>query len=960
MIQRLLYFLSCFLLLPCCVLAQAYSYTRYDIQHGLAGSTAYCMLQDQQGFLWFGTETGVSRFDGTNFKNFTTIDGLPDNQVIEMFQDSKGRIWMAPFSKSVCYYYKGKIYSRENDSLVKKIEVSGNVIQFAEDTNGDVYIMQDARLTLLKPNGRIIAFDATDAAFLAAGMGPHKFMYVIVGDKVYNIENDKLVYKFSIKLAALNYKYVSVRAGVLAWRSHQATFQAMNSKANTRLWYGSRVGPIKMSVINDTVVSINLQTGAIVQNVYHDYFDTFLPGEPVSNVFQDRDGNFWFTTLGHGVFMLNSSYIFNLPLTDVRGPQLSAYSVARYKDGWLAGSEMTSVYGVSEKESKLVFRRKDSLPERITDMHIDSDGSVWIGTDSRITHLDKNMNRVSEIEDITVKDFMVRGNNMYVAASRGVYVLDMSTTTLLDTLWRERTTSVYVQGDSVFIGTLNGLFVVKNGKTTDVGKEIRQLRYRISAVDEDDRGVLWIATFSGIYGLKNGRIIASITEQQGLVSNICRVLKVYKNELWVGTNRGLQKIDISKAENPVTGYSLARELSSEIINYIYADSANVAVATPEGVSIIDKKHISFNSRADLYIDAIIVSGKDIEWNGKSFFLPNKDNNIRFEFAGISYRSGGQMRYNYRLAGLDSAWKQSRENFLNYPTLPGGSYTLEIQAVDKFGQMSNMVSVDFVIDTKLWQKLWFQLVTAVIAGGLIWLLLAWRVKVIRRQEDEKNNVRKKMAALEQLALKSQMNPHFIFNSLNSIQQYVLDKDVAGANKFITGFSRLIRQTLDISTRHEISLTEEMRYLSTYLELEKMRFEDKFVYEVVVDASVNADECFIPPMILQPFVENCVRHGIRYRKDDKGRISVTFKSSGTMLDCIIEDNGVGRKTSGIHKSANPIEYQSKGISLTSDRIALLNRNAGQPIRINIYDLENGTGESEGTRVVLSFPLQPMEKL
>jgi ligand-binding sensor domain-containing protein len=960
MIQRLQY-LFCFLLLfDCGVLGQSYSYTRYDIQHGLAGSTVYCMLQDKQGFLWLGTETGVSRFDGTNFKNFTTIHGLPDNQVIDMFEDSKGRIWMAPFSKSLCYYYKGKIYNRDSDSLLRSIELSGNVIQFAEDTNGDLYILQDARLTLLKSNGRIVVFNSTGAAFLAAGTGPHQFMWVIIGDKVYNIQNDTLVFKFSITLASPNYKYVSVREGVLAWRSDQATFQAMNSKIETRLWYGSRVGPIKMSVINDSIVSINLQTGTIVQNVYHNYFNTFMPGEPVSNVFQDREGNFWFSTLGHGVFMLNSSYIFNLPLNDVRASQLSAYSVAKYNNGWLAGSEMTSIYGVSEKESKLLFRRKDSLPERTTDIHIGKDGSVWIGTDSRITHLDKGMNRRSEIEGITVKDFMVIDNTMYVAASRGVYVIDMVKKMLTDTLWRERSTAVYVRGDSAFVGTLNGLFVVRNGKTRNIGLDCAELRYRISAMDEDSRGILWIATFSGIYGFRNDSVVARITEQQGLVSNICRVLDVYNNELWVGTNKGLQKIDISNPENPVVGYSLARELASEIINYIYADSSNVAVATPEGVSIIDKKHISFNSRADLYIDAITVSGKDIGWAGKAFFLKNEDNNIRFDFAGISFRSGGQMRYNYRLIGLDSSWKQSRENFLNYPTLPGGSYRLEVQAVDKFGQMSNIVKVDFAIDTRLWEKLWFQLLAAVIIGGLIWLLLAWRVRVIRRQENEKNNVRKKIASLEQLALKSQMNPHFIFNSLNSIQQYVLDKDVAGANKFITGFSRLIRQTLDISSRHEISVTDEVRYLSTYLELEKMRFEDKFMYEVVVDASVVPDECFIPPMILQPFVENCVRHGIRYRKDDKGRISLKFTRSGNMLDCIIEDNGIGRKTALIHKSANPIEYQSKGISLTSDRIALMNRNAGQPILINIYDLEDDSGVSDGTRVVLSFPLQPIEKL
>lgn len=959
MIQRLY---LCLLLITTCYGAagQSYSYTRYDIQHGLAGSTVYSILQDKQGFLWFGTETGVSRFDGTNFKNFTTIQGLPDNQVIEMFEDSRGRIWMAPFTKSVCYYYKGKIYNQENDSLLKKLQPSGNIIHFSEDAERNIYIMQDKRLHVLKPGGQVLVFNSGNSSFLGSGMGPERFMYVLLGNDVRRLRHDSLEYQFSINVSAPNYRYVNIDKGVVAWRSSQADFNIVTAQKKLMLNHGSRVAPLKISILNDSIISLNLQTGAIIQNIHRKDYEVFMPGEAVSNVFQDRDGNYWFTTLGHGVFMLNSSTIYNISLPYLRGPQLSAYSIAKFGDGWLAGSEMTRLYTVKKNAAQLIYRFKDSLPERTTELYVRNPGQVWAGTDSRLLCLDKNLRQVVQLDNITVKDLAANGNNLYVAASRGIYVVDQQKIAITDTVWRERTSAVYVQGDTVFVGTLNGLFVVRNKMTTDLGKQFPQLKYRISAIDEDKRGILWIATFSGIYAFKNGRVLASITEQQGLVSNICRVLQVFEDELWVGTNKGLQKIDISNPENPVLSFSLARELGSEIINYVYADSAYVAVATPEGVSIIDKQHVSFNSRADLYIDAVTVSGRNIGWDGKPFFLANEDNNIRFEFAGISYRSGGQMRYNYRLVGLDSTWRQSQENFLNYPTLPGGSYRLELQAVDKFGQMSNLVAVNFTIDKRLWQKLWFQLTAAVFAGLLIWLLLTWRARVVRRQENEKNNVRKKMAALEQLALKSQMNPHFIFNSLNSIQQYVLDKDVAGANKFITGFSRLIRQTLDISSRHEISLAEEVRYLSTYLELEKMRFEDKFMYEVVVDPSTNADECFIPPMILQPFVENCVRHGIRYRKDDKGRISLQFKRSGNLLDCVIEDNGVGRKTAGIHKSANPIEYQSKGISLTSDRIELLNRNAGQPIRINIFDLEDGSGQGEGTRVVLSFPLQATEKL
>jgi hypothetical protein len=959
MIQRLLYFLY-LLLLPCCVFSQTYSYTRYDIQHGLAGSTVYCMLQDKQGFLWFGTETGVSRFDGTHFKNFTTFDGLPDNQVLEMFEDSKGRIWMAPFSKSVCYYYKGVIYNRDTDSVLKRIQPSGHVISFAEDPNGDIYILQDHRLHLLKANGRIHTFNSPNTAFLTVGRGPDKYIYVVLGNKVYQMQNDQLVFRFNIKLSSPNNRYVAVRNGAFVWRSGHTAFQAMNAKGRMEISYYTEAGPLKLSVINDSMVSVNLQTGAVVQNLGSGKFETFMPGEPVSAVYEDNERNLWFCTLGHGVFMLNSAFIFNLPLKARRGPLLSAYAIIKYKNEWLVGSDMATVYGVSQNKSGLVYQFRDSLPERTTDIYVNKNGDVWIGTDSRILRLGADLKQTTKIDNISVKGFFIRGDSMLVAGSRNVLVIDMKKQLITDTIWRERSTTVYQQHDNIFIGTLNGLFVLNNGRYNNIGDSVAALHYRITDIEEDKSGVLWIATFSGIYSFKNGRIISRITEDEGLVSNICRVLYIFNDELWAGTNKGLQKINIKDPLHPRPEYSLYNELSSGIINSVHADSTWVAVATPEGVNIFDKQKISFYSRCDLYIDNIIVTNRTMKWGGDPINLSHRDNNIRFEFAGISYRSAGDMRYQYRLVGLDNTWKQTRENYLSYPTLPGGDYQLEIQAINKFGVKSNLVTVFFNIEKRLWQKPWFQLLMALVVAVAIWQILNWRVRVIRRQENEKNNVRKKMAALEQLALKSQMNPHFIFNSLNSIQQYVLDKDVAGANKFITGFSRLIRQTLDISTRHEITLTEEIRYLSTYLELEKMRFEDKFVYEVVADGSLNPDECFIPPMILQPFVENCVRHGIRYRKDDKGRISVKFNRSGSSLDCVIEDNGVGRKTAGVHKSANPIEYQSKGISLTSDRIALLNRNAGQPIRINIYDLENDTGQGEGTRVILSFPLQSIEKL
>src|ERR1044072_3250443 len=200
----------------------------------------------------------------------------------------------------------------------------------------------------------------------------------------------------------------------------------------------------------------------------------------------------------------------------------------------------------------------------------------------------------------------------------------------------------------------------------------------------------------------------------------------------------------------------------------------------------------------------------------------------------------------------------------------------------------------------------------------------------------------------------MNPHFIFNSLNSIQQYVMDADVAGANKFISGFSRLIRQTLDFSSRPEISLEEELDYLTNYLDIENTRLEKSFSWAMEIDEAVDPAEYYIPPMILQPFVENSVRHGLRWRRDKEGIVTIKVKREGDHLICILEDNGVGRKAAMKYKSISPINYQSKGMSLTADRIEMFNKEHEQKISMHIDDLEDDAQNALGTKVTLSFPV------
>jgi hypothetical protein len=480
------------------------------------------------------------------------------------------------------------------------------------------------------------------------------------------------------------------------------------------------------------------------------------------------------------------------------------------------------------------------------------------------------------------------------------------------------------------------------------------LKSRIAAITETPDGTLWIATYDrGVVAYKNKKVIYNISKEHGLSSNICRNLFLHDNELWVGTDNGLNKITIGDKKFSITKYSVADGLLSNFINAICVDDSLVYVGTPEGISYFDDRKISQQAPCLLRLTDIVISGQSVTASSSRLVLARKNNNIRFEYAGISYRSGGEIHYRYRMSGLDTTWRNTKENFLDYPTLLPGNYTMELQAVNKFGTESEILRIPFFIEKYWWEKTWVRVLAIIFFLSIIIFLMNRRIRQIRSREQEKNSLREQVSLLEQMALKAQMNPHFIFNSLNSIQHYVLDKDVVGANKYISAFSRLIRLTLDNSSRSEIPIEEEIEYLSQYLELEKMRSGHQFTYSINACEKIVHDGYNISPMVLQPFVENSIRHGIRYRNDANGHIKIDIAQCKNGLKFIIEDNGVGRELAESYKSKNPVEYQSKGISLTKQRINLMNVHRKEKIEMQISDVKEN-GNVTGTKVIINYPI------
>lgn len=966
--KQIFLFFFIILLVPCMVNGQDFSYVQYNVKDGLAGATVYCLAEDRQGFLWIGTETGLSRFDGTRFRNFTTEDGLPDNEILRLSVDSKNRVWIMPFRSSICFYHEGKIYSQETDSLLKQIEFTSEAIAVQEDKQGNIVIVQRNSIWMITVDGRVLkarSYDNSPISALRAGIGPqgqvqvffastrHRaFLVDVTSDNLLSAPKNYMLYY----PGSFTSTYISPNLSV--FRQLERLVFLNNGKGKI----GEIPVPenfIGVSALDDSVISVNTGGNAArLINVYSGKeTGTFLPGHYISSAYKDKEGNLWFTTLGQGVFRL-TSFEFRQVKLQFGGTSSPAYCVYKSNDKLLIGGDNFVLY-TYDMSSRQVTHNKLELTHsqrRITSILDAGTAGIILGTDAGVARIqDKNKKRI--LPFLSIKGLSLFNDTLYISTGFNVIRAGIRDLSVIDTIWHSRSTSALSDGRSVYIGTLNGLFSVDHNKRQKfLGEKISVLRNRISDITESRDGTLWVSTYGGgIAAIRGDSLLVNLTERNGLSSNICRSLYYDGSSIWVGTDKGISKISYSDTSHSLINYSSSDGINSDVVNAIHVEDSLVFVATPTGMTYFNENNLSQNSICVLQVTSTTVSGEEIPFPSSPLLLGPEQNNIRIEYVGISYKSAGDITYFYRLNGIDREWKRTRDAFLEYLSLPPGSYVLQLYAVNKFGVRSEEVSIPFTIDKPLHEKSWFRVLIILGVFLLIWLFIHLRIRSIRKEESEKQVTARKLAELEQMALKSQMNPHFIFNSLNSIQQYVIEKDIIGANKFITEFARLIRMTLEYSDKAKVSLSEERDFLSTYLQLEHARFEGKFSFQIDISPTIDKDNTYIPPLILQPYIENSIRHGVRFRKDNNGKIAIRFQVREDRLICTIEDNGIGRKMSAAYKSQSPIEYHSKGMTLTAKRIEMLNKTQTNPIFIDIDDLHSEDGSPAGTRVTLGFPLQ-----
>src|ERR1035437_5467287 len=927
------------------VKAQSPVFRHYSTDQGLSSLETYHVFQDSKGYIWISTTNGVTRFDGYTFQNFEEQDGLSDNVIFETIEDYKGRIWFVGYNCKLSYYENGKIkpykYNHIFEHLVDNRMVSVKS-SFYIDRNDNVYLSISTR-GLIRISAKGVLKKLTNFSNnLAAIIERDKKLFVIQYSGTINelninlnnihisindpkLEKSRKLAVFAVQSSDRSSLFVGCDHSLLhIYSDGHYQIREMASRIiwlsrdrNNMIWVGSYNGGVEAINENDFM-------GPIVHN--------YLKNNSVSSVLEDREGGIWFSTLDDGVFYLPSQNTFSysspadLPDDDIlRVETGDKETYLGTGNGFLSvikKNRITNYPIDTNLHSEITALTYDKVNKQL---YVGSYYNTYIyknGIISPLINFNNKRNKKYEGLMITFKSILKASSDLYWFGNfGGLSLVDVKQNQVLYNSTADnprkgfKINSLYRYPDgNLLIGTSEGLWEYKNNNFIKATGFIPGLNDRIPQIVGDSLGkYVWIATKNNGLYLKTHDSIFHFSRKEGLLNNAPYGLCLNKNDLWLATSQGITCITV-KSYKPfqytLHNFTVENGLASNQVYQIKISGDKILVGTNKGLSILDKG--SFKTTKNLiplYITKVRLMMRDTILPNNSS-LPYNYNSLSFSFVGISFQSITRMRYQYKLIGLDDEWHTTQNTEVSFPFLPPHHYAFQLRTInDDDVPTSSTVIQKFRIRLPYWKTGWFIiiLILSLLAGG--YLIYLNRMKIIEKD----NKIQQEINQYRQQALSKQMNPHFLFNSLNSIQYYIVKNDRISSSRFLSKFATLMRVILNNSQNQSISLNDEMSALKLYLELESMRFKDRFEYTIDIDPLINQLNTMIPPFIIQPFIANSIWHGLM-NSEGNGLLQIRFILEEFYLRCIITDNGVGRQHAAEIEGTNPFKSPSKGISIT----------------------------------------------
>lgn len=910
--------------------------------------------------MWFATDHGVARYNGYRFDNFTTDNGLTDNTVFDLQEDEEGNIWFVTFTGGLCYY-DGKTVRPHpmNDSIksvfARQLPTSIKVLKGKKVWMGVVgkgfYKITPQEFKFF-PFDKAQREDTVNVYLLNLAGG--QFVYASAPGAVLPQIEDKDVtgisaYKVGIatfKYTGLNFLTVKasndeILIGVWQYLIRVSKAGVVSRKEwprDKKILFLKKLDDGSIWVTNSNAPAYKL---SIAGNAIS-FIDSLQAPKGISDMYAMPGNSYWLTTLDKGVFLLPNTgmRIFSIPPSINSNPVSLLAANKKYLYVGLPNNVIMTI----DKGMKSSFTEGRKEPIGVSGMVLSDSGRVMTNLEVPFNWTTKGF-FITRMITYDSTRLLIGGDGGFAIVKGFEMVVNSH-----DLGFRERVADLLQINKKQFaVGTAKGLYYI-NPNTTgtlNVVKEKHLGDVRVTALASQSDNVFAVATRGkGVYLFANGKHYSFNDSSEVLSSQAECLLFENDSTLWVGTYDGLEKIvyRLSNAglQFEVRSYAKPDGLPGTQVNCIAQFGSYIWIATSEGLCYFKPGSYKFETlKVPVYFSDLYVNGKPRALE-KTELAYNEDN-IRIDFGALYYNSPGNIRYKVRLNEED--WTYSKSNSAMYYSLPSGKYCLQVQAEDKYGKyISSPESFYFTITPHFTETFLFRSVIAL----LILLAVVIVVALFFRFQKMKSENLIKLLQYEFKALNYQINPHFVFNVLNSIQYFVIRKDSDKAVFFLNSFSRLIRKIVNNSRQQHISITEEVEFLQEYLDLERLRLDGKFEYTIEIGDGVDTQTKLLLPMVLQPIVENSIWHGI-VPADRLGTIDLRFLKQRDCIICEIEDNGVGLKHT--EKKSKPAGL-SIALGNVKERLKIAAEMYDSEWSLTIQDKTEINGDT-GTIVTIKFP-------
>jgi ligand-binding sensor domain-containing protein len=942
----------------------------YSISH----NHIRAIYEDREGTLWIGTgsawindatlpgEGGLNRFDKKTGKftrymhSSTDPHSLVDNRVRAIFEDSHGIFWVGTAGDGLHTMDRemGK-FDRHSYNPVHPEKLSRSHLANTQNCDDHItFITEDitGKIWIGTYNGGINRYDPESKKIIH-----FEFQKEISGGfkergawcAFTSLEGVLWIVPwygnpYRIDPLAAKKKFTKYHTGVFSFSLYQ--------ESDSIFWLGSDKGLIRH----------NHNNGNLQWFVHDSLRSTSISNDTVSSIVEANNSKIWVGTFGGGLNLYDhrKKTFKHFQHDPKNNSSLSCDSVdGIYKDHlgrfWILTFGGLNLFNPGEHKFKQ-FRREAGNSRSLSGDSIlaifeDRTGNLWIGTNSGLDELNSktyevihfrndpndsnsiSSNYIGNIQedrkhDLWVVSLKISGYDVQPSLNK----LDIKTQKFKHYLNGEFVRGIYEDSDSTIWAMGRGLYRFES-KKNDFRRFIDSSGIEISipgGAFEDEKKNLWLLSRDGIIKITHFTNETSLYAESYGIDPESRFGGLYKSP------EGYLYISYD------SGY------------YRFSPEQLIGNSKPPIVNLtgfwIGGKLITQNASGPLRLP--LSQARDIHLN-------YNQNIFSLEFNAIDYVNPDANHLVYKLENYDNTWKKaSNERRAYYFNVPPGKYIFRIKASNS-DQLWAEKDIDIIISPPWWTSWWFRIAGALFIINIFYLLIRWNLRIkfrerFKRLEEERQiaEMRNKTSELEMQALRAQMNPHFIFNSLNSIDRFIMQNEPDQASEYLTKFSRLVRRIFQNSQDAFITLEEELETLKLYLDLETLRFDNHFRYHITVHPDLEISSLKVPPLLIQPYVENAIWHGLMHKEED-GSVEIDIFPENVHLVIRIRDDGVGRKAATALGSKSATRHKSMGLKITTDRIALFNHSNAKESFVRINDLVNSDGSSAGTEVIIKIP-------